>query len=211
MANVTDTPANPFVRIGVDMGPLIAFFGTYFLAGYFVETDPLMAATAVLMVATVIALSVGYVVEKRFAPMPLITGVILLVLGGLTLALNDKQFVLMKPTFVNVFFASVLTAGLLAGRNWMQFLFKDVFNLTDEGWAKLTWRWIGLFLFLAVLNEIVWRNFSEAFWVNFKVFGVLPLTIAFTVLQVPFITKHSINASPAGEPSESAEEPSPPQ
>lgn len=163
------------------------------------------------MAATIIALIAGYVVERRIMPMPLITAVILMILGGLTLGLNNKQFVFMKPTFVNVLFASVLTAGILTGRNWMQVLFKEAFNLTDEGWSKLTWRWIGFFLALAALNETVWRNFSEPFWVNFKVFGILPLTIVFTMFQVPLLTKYNKEMPRAGaklaEPSEKAPPP----
>ena len=212
MTDMPATPSNSLIRIAVDLGPLLVFLGTYSLSGYVVDTEPLMVATGALMTATVIALTVSYIVERRIAPMPLITAAVLMVLGGLTLGLDNKQFVFMKPTFVNVLFASVLTAGILTGRNWMQFLFKEAVKLTDEGWSKLTWRWIGFFLALAALNEIVWRNFSEPFWVSFKVFGILPLTVVFTVLQIPLFRKYGEEMTGDGTKlSKPSEKTTPPQ
>lgn len=176
--------AGTFSRLAIDMGPLFAFFGTYFLSNLFV-------ATGVYLVATIIALSIGYSRERRLAPMPLLTGVIVMIFGGLTLLLNDKQFILMKPTIVNMLFASILFAGLMAGKPLMKYLFAEVFELTDQGWTKISLRWALFFVFLALLNEVVWRNFSESFWVTFKILGILPLTLAFGMAQVPLLRKYA--------------------
>lgn len=176
--------AGTFSRLAIDMGPLFAFFGAYFLSNLFV-------ATGVYLVATIIALSIGYSRERRLAPMPLLTGVIVMIFGGLTLLLNDKQFILMKPTIVNMLFASILFAGLMAGKPLMKYLFAEVFELTDQGWTKISLRWALFFVFLALLNEVVWRNFSESFWVTFKILGILPLTLAFGMAQVPLLRKYA--------------------
>ncbi len=173
-----------FSRIAIDMGPLIAFFGTYLLSDLFV-------ATGVFMVATVIALSIGYGLERRIAPMPLLTGIIVMIFGGLTLLLHDKQFLFMKPTIVYTMFASILFAGLATGRPLMKHLFAEVFELTEQGWTKISLRWALFFMFLALLNEAVWRNFLESFWVTFKVFGVLPITLAFGMAQIPLLRKYA--------------------
>ncbi len=174
---------SPGLRLAVDLGPLVIFFGVYFLSDIFV-------ATGVYMVVAVTALSYAYFREGRVAPMPIITTVIVVVFGGLAIGLENKQFIFMKPTIINVLFATILTGGLLTGRPFMKLLFQEAFDLTPEGWTKLTLRWIGFFCVLAIVNEAVWRNFSEAFWVSFKLFGVLPLSILFTVAQMPFLMKH---------------------
>jgi len=185
--------AGTFSRLAIDMGPLFAFFGAYFLSNLFV-------ATGVYLGATIIALSIGYSRERRIAPMPLLTGVIVMIFGGLTLLLNDKQFILMKPTIVNMLFASILFAGLVAGRPLMKYLFAEVFELTEQGWTKISLRWALFFVFLALLNEAIWRNFSESFWVTFKIFGILPLTLAFGMAQVPLLRKYAPDDSEVAEP-----------
>ena len=125
--------------------------------------------------------------------MPLVTGVVVLVFGGLTLALQDEIFIKMKPTIVNTLFGGVLIGGLFFGKSLLGYVFDSVFQLTDEGWRKLTLRW-GLFFFvLAMVNEVIWRNFSTDFWVSFKVFGMMPLTIVFTLTQMPLIQRHSLD------------------
>ena len=177
-------PSAALRRTAIDMGPLIVFFGTYFV------TD-LFTATGAYIVATVGALGFAYHIEKRIPVMPLVTGVIVIVFGGLTLVLNNKQFIMMKPTIVNVLFASVLLLGLATGRPMLKFLFNEMLVLTDKGWTVLTVRWAGFFLFLALLNELVWRNFAEGIWVTFKVAGVLPLTLVFATLQLPLLKKHA--------------------
>ncbi len=206
MANVTAPPANPLFRIGVDMGPLLIFFVTYLFTDIFV-------ATGAIMVATVIAVLIGYVGEKRIARMPLISGILLMVFGGMTLMLQDIRFLYVKPTIVYLLFASILFVGLLTGRPLLKFLLQEAFDLTEEGWSKLTWRWTGCFVLLAGLNEIVWRNFSQDFWVSYKVFGVLILIAIFTSSQIPMLTKHTIvdETTEPSDPAKPAEEPSPPQ
>ncbi len=186
-----DNSHSPGLRLAVDLGPLLVFFGVYFVSNLFV-------ATGVYMVVATAALAYVYFREGRIAPMPLVTTVIVVVFGGLAIGLNNKHFVFMKPTIVNLVFAAILMGGLATGRPLMKFLFQEAFTLTPEGWRWLTVRWIGFFLFLAVLNEIVWRNFSESFWVAFKVFGVLPLSILFTLAQIPFLLKHRLEDIPDG-------------
>ena len=122
--------------------------------------------------------------------MPMVTAVLVVVFGGLTFWLDDPRFIKIKPTIINLLFAGVLFGGLLTGRPLLKLLFGEAFRLTEEGWRKLSVRWALFFLALAVLNEIVWRNFSEAAWVNFKVFGILPLTIVFAMAQIGLIKRY---------------------
>ncbi len=138
------------------------------------------------------ALAVSFALTRRLPIMPLVTGIVVLIFGGLTLALQDETFIKMKPTIVNVLFGSTLLGGLLFGRSLLGYVFDSVFRLDDEGWRKLTFRWGIFFFVLAVLNEIVWRNFSDDVWVNFKVFGIMPLTIVFTLAQMPLIQRHAL-------------------
>ena len=153
---------------------------------------PIFVATALFIVATVIALAVSLALTRRLPIMPFVTGIVVLVFGGLTLWLQDETFIKMKPTIVNALFGGVLLGGLLFGQSLLGYVFDSVFKLTDEGWRKLTFRW-GLFFFvLAVLNEIVWRNFSTDIWVNFKVFGIMPLTFVFTLTQLPLINRYTL-------------------
>ena len=149
-------------------------------------------ATGVLMAATVVAMIVSRVWLGHISPTLVLTTVLVVGFGALTLWLNDARFIKMKPTMVNVLFAVALGGGLLTGRNFLQLLLGQAFRLTEEGWRKLTYRWIGFFLAMAVLNEIVWRNFSEGTWASFKVFGILPLTIIFAMLQVGLIQRYGL-------------------
>jgi intracellular septation protein len=178
-------PINPFLKLGLELGPLVLFF---FANGRF----GLLAATAVFMVATLIALAASWILTRRLAIMPLVTGIVVLVFGGLTLALQDETFIKMKPTIVNSLFGAILFGGLAFGRPLLGYVFDAVFRLDAEGWRKLTFRWALFFFALALLNEIIWRNFSTDFWVSFKVFGMMPLTVAFTLAQMPLIARHSI-------------------
>lgn len=174
------------MKLLIELGPLVLFFIVYAKFGIF-------PATAVLMVATLASLLASKILLGRITIMPIITAVIVAVFGGLTLWLNDSTFIKMKPTIVNVLFASVLIAGLVMNRPFLKLLFGEAFQLTDEGWHKLSVRWILFFLAVAVLNEIVWRNFSETAWVNFKVFGILPLTLVFAASQVPLMQRYEKN------------------
>ncbi len=126
--------------------------------------------------------------------MPFVSGIVVMVFGSLSIWLQDETFIKMKPTIVNTLFGVVLLGGLLFGKSLLGYVFNAAFQLDDEGWKKLTLRWGIFFLFLAVLNEVVWRNFSDAVWVNFKVWGTMPITILFTLAQMPLIMRHSLDA-----------------
>jgi len=175
---------NPFLKLVLDIGPLVLFFVANSRFGIF-------TATAVFMVAVLIALAVAYAQTRRVEIMPLVTAVIVLIFGGLTLVLHNDTFIKLKPTIIYVLFGGTLAAGMLLGKSFLGVLFDSVFDLTAEGWRKLTWRWVFFFFALAVLNEIVWRNFSTDFWVSFKLFGVVPLTLLFGAAQYPLLTKYS--------------------
>ena len=155
------------------------------------------------MVAIVVALGVSYALTRHLPMMPLVTAVIVLIFGGLTLVLHDELFIKVKPTIIYLLFAGVLLGGLAFRKPLLGMVFDSVFNLTEEGWRKLTVRWAVFFLVLAVLNEIVWRTQTTDFWVSFKLFGVVPLTILFGALQVPLLTKYEVKtdtASATGRP-----------
>ncbi len=176
---------NPFLKLALDIGPLVLFFAANSKFGIY-------AATGSFMVAVLIALGVSYALTRHIAIMPVVTAVIVLVFGGLTLFLHNDLFIKLKPTIIYVLFGGTLLAGLFLDKPFLSILFDQVFHLTPEGWRKLTWRWVIFFFALAVLNEIVWRSTSTDFWVSFKLFGVVPLTLLFGVLQYPLITKHHL-------------------
>lgn len=175
---------NPFIKLLIDLGPLVAFFVAYARAGIY-------WATGVLMVATVIALVASRRLTGRFAPAPLVTAALVVVFGGLTFFLEDPRFIMMKPTIINLFFAAALTFGLVTRRPLLKLIMGEAVHLTDAGWHKLTTRWIAFFLALALANEIVWRNFSEATWVSFKAWGILPITLLFAFAQVGLIRRYA--------------------
>lgn len=174
---------NPKLKLLLDIGPLVAFFLAYRFSGVF-------AATAAIMAATIISLLVTYYIEKKIAIMPLVSGVVIAVFGSLTLLLQDEQFIKMKPTLVNLIFASILLGGVYFKKSLLKYVLESAMELSDEGWRILSLRWGVFFIFLALLNEFIWRNFSTDFWVNFKVFGMLTLTMLFTILQIPLIKKY---------------------
>jgi intracellular septation protein len=174
---------HPGLKLALDIGPLILFFAANARFGIYV-------ATAAFMVAIVVALGVSYALTRRLPVMPLVTAVIVLVFGGLTLVLHDELFIKVKPTIIYLLFGSVLLGGLAFRKPLLGMLFDSVFNLTEEGWRKLTVRWALFFFVLAVLNEIVWRTQTTDFWVSFKLFGVVPLTLLFGALQVRLLTKY---------------------
>jgi len=170
-------------KLMIELGPLLAFFVAWFLADIFWATGVLMAATLVSVVASKLLLG-------RVSPVIIATAVLVVVFGGLTFWFGDAHFIKMKPTIINLLFAGVLLGGLLTGRPLLKLMFGEAFNLTEEGWRKLTLRWMAFFVVMAVVNEILWRNFSEATWVNFKVFGILPLTLVFAMAQIGLIKRH---------------------
>jgi intracellular septation protein len=179
----TKPQLNPILKLVLDIGPLVLFFAANARFGIF-------TATAAFMVAVLVALGVSYAMTRHIAIMPLVTAVIVLIFGSLTLVLHNDTFIKLKPTIIYVLFGGTLLGGLLLNKPFLSILFDQVFHLTDEGWRKLTWRWVWFFFALAVINEIVWRNFSTDFWVSFKLFGVVPLTFLFGAAQYPLLTKY---------------------
>ena len=185
----TTVRQNPGVKLAVEMGPLLVFFGTYFLIDIF-------AATAAFMVAMATSMIISWRLVGHIAPMLWVSGGVVAVMGGLTLYLQDELFIKLKPTIVNTIFSVTLFIGLAMKRPLLKTLFEMAFPPIDEtGWFKLTRNWAFFFAFLAVLNEVVWRNFSEEFWVSFKVWGVMPITFTFAMLQLPVMNKHLLGAS----------------
>ena len=179
-------------RLALDLGPLALFFGTYKLL------DDFFVATGVFMVAILAALGIGYWSERRLSPMPLVTAVLVLIFGGLTIGLKSEVFLKVKPTVLYTFFAALLLGGLVFNRLFIKYVFEQAFELTEKGWRSLTWRWGLFFVFLAGLNEIIWRNMSTDFWVSFKFAGVLPLTFLFALAQTPFVLKHQVEHETSG-------------
>lgn len=176
------------IKLALELGPLVLFFILNSRAGIFVATGWFMGAMA-------ISLLLSWLILKRVAVMPLVTGVVVLIFGGLTLWLQDDTFIKLKPTIVNMLFGGVLLGGLLFGQSLLKYVFGDVYKLKPEGWRILTWRWTIFFFVLAAINEIVWRNFSTDFWVAFKVWGIMPLTLVFSfALVVPILTKYAPDA-----------------
>ncbi len=189
----TAKSANPEIdpqqlwKLLVELGPLLVFFVVNSRAGIFWGTGVLIVATAISIVAS-------RVMFGKLAIMPLVSAFFVIVFGGITLWLEDDLFIKLKPTIVNAIFATTLLGGLVAGHSMLRHLFGDVFRLTDEGWRKLTLRWGLFFVLLAILNEIVWRNFSTDTWVSFKVFGIMPLTMIFGVAQMGLLKTHELKS-----------------
>ena len=172
-------------KVLIDIGPLAVFFIFYTRSG-------LQAAILPLMIATVISVIISYILEKKIPIMPTLGAAIVLLFGGLTIYFNDETFIKMKPTIINALFAIILYGGILFNKPLLKYLLGAALKLEDQGWKILTQRWIAFFIALAVLNEIVWRTQSTDIWVNFKVFGILPITFIFTMTQFPLIKKYQI-------------------
>ncbi|MDP1582836.1 MAG: septation protein A, partial [Bradyrhizobium sp.] len=168
------TAPHPLFKLATELGPLLVFF---FANGRF----NLFIATGAFMVAVIIAMVASYVVTRHVPMMAIVTAVVVIVFGALTLLLQDETFIKMKPTIVYTLFAAILGGGLLFGRSFIAIMFDQMFNLTPKGWRVLTLRWAFWFFAMAVLNEIIWRTQSTDFWVAFKVFGMVPLTMLFAV------------------------------
>ena len=200
---------NPLLKLALEIGPLLVFFfanarGEWVASLWPPLADlggPLFVATALFMAAVAISLLVSWLLTRTIPIMPLVSGVIVFVFGALTLYLQDETFIKMKPTIVNTLFAVILLGGLMLGKSLLGYVFDSAFRLDPDGWSKLTLRWGLFFIFLAVANEVVWRNFSTDFWVAFKVWGIMPITFLFTVSQMPMIMRHSLEeeAREAGE------------
>ncbi len=195
-------PIHPLLKLALEFGPLAVFFfaNSYGDRLFGVASDRrIFVATGIFIVASLVALAASRILMGYLPRMAIVNAVVVTVFGGLTIALDDAFFIKVKPTIVNALFGCVLLGGLYFGRSLLALVLESVMQLDEEGWRKLTLRW-GLFFFvLAALNEIVWRTQSQDFWVAFKVWGVMPLTMVFALAQTPLILKHEIKAAKAGE------------
>ncbi|WP_019219266.1 septation protein A [Bartonella florencae] len=193
------TPLSPTLKFLLEMGPLVVFFLANYKGEWLLKNveifknfqKPIFPATAIFMVAIIIALSLSWILTRKIPLMPLISGVFVLVFGFLTLWLHNDTFIKMKPTIINSLFAIILFGGMFFKKPLLRYALDSTLKLDDLGWQKLTYRWAFFFVLLALLNEIVWRNFSDNVWTSFKVFGVMPLTVLFMLTQMPLILKHS--------------------
>ena len=177
-----------FLKFITDFGPLLIFFTIYYKSD-----NNLSAAIPPLIISTLIAVAIMYLIEKKIPYVPLIGAVVISLFGGLTLYFNNPIFIYMKPTIVNLIFAAILLiSNLHFNKNYLKLFLQTAFQLNDEGWKKLNFRWAYFFIFLAILNEVVWRTQPETTWVNFKVWGMLPITIIFTAMQLPLINKYKL-------------------
>jgi len=177
----------PITKFITDFGPLLVFFIIY------INTNNLKLAIIPFIIATLMALMIVYYLERKIPMVPLFSGILITFFGGLTLYFDNKIFFYMKPTIINILFAGILFFGkFFTQKPLLKIFFQNAFNLENEGWNKLNLRWILFFLFIATLNEIVWRTQSEVFWVNFKVWGLLPITFLFTATQIPLINKYKL-------------------
>ena len=202
--NKTEEPRKPIsqgLKLALEMGPLLVFFMANTYGDELAQKVPVLAdlggkifiGTAFFMVAMAISLALTWMLERRIAMMPLITGIFVFIFGALTLYLQDETFIKIKPTIVNILFGGgILGTLFIFNKPVMKILFDGPFKLDDIGWRKLSFRWGCYFLFLAVVNEIVWRNFSNDFWVNFKVWGTMPMTVIFMLFQYPVMVKHAL-------------------
>tara|TARA_B100000579_G_C22743200_1_gene810163 strand:- start:116 stop:670 length:555 start_codon:yes stop_codon:yes gene_type:complete len=178
-----------FVKFLTDFGPLLIFFVVYYKGG-----KDLIIAIPPLIIATLLAVCIVYFLEKKIPYIPLVGAILISIFGGLTIFFNNPIFIYLKPTIINIIFAIGLLIGkLIFGKNFLRLFFKGSLKLEDYGWDKLMYRWIFFFVFLAILNEIIWRTQTEEIWINFKVWGILPLTFIFTAFQIPLIQKYKKN------------------
>ena len=202
----------PWLKLTIEAGPLVVFFlvngrkglpefrhlwlpgGAEPLVG-----QSLFEATGAFMIATLIALAIGWSLERKLPVMPLVSGIFVLFFGGLTLMLADETFIKLKPTLVNILFSGILFGGLAIGKSLLKPVFGAAVKLSERGWRILTWRWAIFFIVLAILNEIVWRSFSTDFWVSFKLFGIMPLTFIFAASQTPLFLREQIEDDSAGD------------
>ena len=172
-------------KLLIDIGPLAVFF-------IFYTRGDLQTAILPFMIATVIAVIFSYIMEKKIPIMPTMGAIIILIFGGLTIYFDNETFFKMKPTIINILFAAILYGGIILNKPLLRYLLGAALKLQDEGWDILTKRWIGFFIALAILNEIIWRTQTTDIWVNFKVFGILPITFIFTLTQFSTIKKYQI-------------------
>ena len=178
-----------FIKFATDFGPLLAFFIIYYK-----NDKDLVSAIPALIIATLIAICVIYMLEKRIPILPLMGAVLVCLFGGLTIFFDNPIFIYLKPTIINLIFAFALFFGkVVLNKNFLKKLFESSIKLEEAGWDKLIIRWVGFFIFLAILNEAVWRTQTDELWINFKVWGILPITFIFTAFQLPLIQKYKKN------------------
>ncbi|MFT7099171.1 MAG: intracellular septation protein [Rickettsiales bacterium] len=182
--------SNSFLKFICDFLPLLIFFLVYKISN---DPKPIIPATIALVVTTFVALTINYVVTKKIAKVPLFSALLLGFFGLLTIFSGDDFFIKIKPTLINLLFASILMFGVFAKKPLLKMLLGNSFVISDKAWLTLSMRWAFFFIFLAILNEFIWRNFSTDFWVQFKVFGILPLSIIFTLSQIPYLIKQQKN------------------
>jgi intracellular septation protein len=183
---------NPMLKFALELGPLALFFIVYGRLGIF-------AATGILMASVLVTLGVSYAMLRRIPIMPLVTAVIVLIFGSLTIVFHDETLIKIKPTALYILFGAALFVGLWLKKPLLKILFDGALHVTEEGWRKLTWRWAFFFLALAILNEIVWRTQTTDLWVKFKTFGFLPLTLLFALAQAPLIMKYETKDEGPGD------------
>ena len=183
---------NPMLKLVLEMGPLVLFFVTNWKFGIF-------PATGVLMAGVVAALGASWIMTRHLPVMPVVTAIAVVFFGALTFFFHDELFIKLKPTIVNTIFGTILLIALALNKLLLPIVLDSVLKLTEEGWRKLTLRWGFFFYVLAILNEVVWRTQTTDFWVSFKAFGVMPLTIVFALAQVPLIMKHELKDPQAGQ------------
>ena len=178
---------NNKLKMILDILPLAVFFVIHKFWG-------IIPATGSLVITTILSLAITYYKTKKISHAPLVTGVLVTIFGTLTVVLHNEEFIKIKPTIVNLIFASILLGGAVFKKNFLQVAMEEALQMSDAGWKILNFRYGVFFIFLAILNELIWRNFSTDFWVNFKVFGMFSITILFTILQSPVIKKHSVSS-----------------
>ena len=212
MTETSERQISPLLKLVLEIGPLAVFFLSFQYAETILanpslfallesamgadalrsNSGPIFVATAAFMVAIAASLTVSWTLARTLPKMAVVTGIVVVLFGGLTLWLQDEVFIKMKPTIVNSIFAVILGFGLIQGRSYLKYLMGEAMPLTDEGWMIFTRRWVFFFMFLAIVNEVVWRTQTTEFWVSFKTFGNLPLTLGFMALQWPLLQRHSI-------------------
>lgn len=193
---------DPLTKLALELGPLLVFYLSNFKGIWLIQhiaifkyfDKPIFPATALFIIAIIISLFISYLLTRKLPIMPLVSAIFVVIFGSLTLWFKDETFIKMKPTIVNAVFGFILLGGLYFKKPLLGYIFDASFQLTPIGWHKLTFRWGLFFIFLAILNELIWRCFSTDFWTNFKVFIVSPITLIFFAIQIPFILKHRINS-----------------
>jgi len=191
---------DPTLKLVLEIGPVVLFVLAYNFGAPYAPMlglpeavhKPIFLGTLVLMICTPVSILTSWFLTRTVPAMPLVTLVIVMVFGAIAIYTQDAFYKKVQPTIVNMLFASVLLGGLLFGKSVLRMVMDTAFDLDDEGWAKLTWRWGVFFIFLAGVNEFVWRSFSEEFWVSFKLWGMSGLTMLFVISQAPVMMKHAV-------------------